>query len=192
MKINLIPEEKSTEIKEQRSNFTATAIAIVIAATVIGLTVLLLSVNKLKSKQIDDDKRSIDRIKKELKDYAEVEKTLITVESGIEDIKKLNDSSFKWNRVLMEIEKTLPDDVVIKSYENNEGKISMRATAISVETMNKLLESLMNHKVAKAGDDSISPQALFKDVKCTGYTKISDNQIDFDVSFQVEGGILWN
>jgi Tfp pilus assembly protein PilN len=191
MKINLIPDEKSAEIKEQKSNFTATAVAIIIVATAVGITIMLLGVNKLKQKQIADSKKEVERIKKDLKNYSNIEKTLVTVEGGIEDIKKLNGSTYKWRRAFEEIEKTLPEGAQIKNYECNESKVSLRGSANSVDVLNKFLLALKEHKTTLEGGGG-EGKTLFTNIKNPGYVKISDNQVDFETSFEIQGGVLWN
>ncbi|KKQ95177.1 MAG: hypothetical protein UT66_C0036G0003 [candidate division CPR2 bacterium GW2011_GWC1_39_9] len=190
MKINLIPQEKSTEIKEGKSNFLATAAAIVLGICGIVGATSIIGIKNIKEKQLSDYNKSIMAVKTDLmkEDYKKTEQKILTVEEGMADIKTLNEASYKWKKVFEEFEKTVPNELRLVSYTNDKGVVNITAGCDTVESMNQFITTL---EAYQANDLDGQKANLFKNIKSTGYMVNQDNKIDFSLSFEVEGGVLW-
>ena len=190
MKINLIPQEKSTEIKEGKSNFLATAAAIVLGICGIVGATSIIGIKNIKEKQLSDYNKSIMAVKTDLmkEDYKKTEQKILTVEEGMADIKTLNEASYKWKKVFEEFQKTVPNELRLVSYTNDKGVVNITAGCDTVESMNQFITTL---EAYQANDLDGQKANLFKNIKSTGYMVNQDNKIDFSLSFEVEGGVLW-
>jgi len=208
MKINLIPQEKSTEIKEGKSNFVATAVAIVIVVGVIGTYLILKTMNLTKSKENNDYKTRIKDLKEALNqsEYQDVEKKMLTVQSGVSIIEEKSGAQFKWNRTFQEFSKTLPDYVVLQSYKSEGNAIEVSCLIPNkntltttedkrVDVMIKFIQSLRTWKTdimiyPPKEDGSRDKANLFVNIENEGYTKGQDS-LEFTFKFEAAGGILW-
>lgn len=146
-KINLVPELQEKKQKIARLNYIVTTVCIsVIGVTVIGLVIIggFLLTNKT---MISKTEKSINETNKELEDYKELEKMVLSLESGLAGAKQILDGNNAWTKLLPHLEKATPQDVKFTRLSLEPGKISASLDGKNVDAMAKFLESYKKYKL---------------------------------------------
>ncbi|PIX98974.1 hypothetical protein COZ22_03690, partial [bacterium (Candidatus Howlettbacteria) CG_4_10_14_3_um_filter_37_10] len=136
----------------------------------------------------------------------DVEKKMLTVQSGVSIIEEKSGAQFKWNRTFQEFSKTLPDYVVLQSYKSEGNAIEVSCLIPNkntltttedkrVDVMIKFIQSLRTWKTdimiyPPKEDGSRDKANLFVNIENEGYTKGQDS-LEFSFKFEAAGGILW-
>jgi len=175
--INLVPEIRIEQEKINRLNRYITEATIAVSVILGVIIIALLSVNVYQRQRISNLNEKTDKIENELKAYAEIEETVNSLESGINEIKQIQSSGENWSSFFNNLEKVTPNDVrfVTLSVSGNSVKASLEGS--SVESIDRFIKSLGTYKV-EGGD-----VALFSDIVVTGYTKNEDGGYAFGAQF---------
>jgi len=182
MKINLIPEVKQEQLRTQKLNATATTAATV-AFFVVGSVIICLSLyNIVKTAQIGSLKKDINKTNQELVAYKDLEQTVISLETGLNQAKQILSGSPKWSRFLNELEKATPTDVQITNISIKGTDITLNMNGKNISSIDRFLKSFTNYKV----DD----KNLFSNISVSGYT-VDKNVVTFQSKLTMNGGILW-
>ena len=200
-KINLVPEVKQQQQKAYRYNTMATA-AVIIVAIVVGVIVLvLLSYNLAKSRQLSNTNKEIASVKQSLEPYKDLEQTVISLESGLADIKQIINGGTKWSLFFTELEKATPADTQINSLDVTGVEITMELTGKDVNSIDRFIKSFSSFKVKpstespaettnQAVDDSTG-RNLFQNVNVSGYSSKDDGKVIFQAKMSLVEGLLW-
>ncbi|MDD5693546.1 MAG: PilN domain-containing protein [Patescibacteria group bacterium] len=182
-KINLIPEVKIEQQRLHKINTTVTTVATVVAI-VLGVVIFgLLAYNVSRQVQISSLNSSINKTKEELVAYADLEKTVLSLEKGLAEIKQILAGGTKWSKFFAELEKATPADTQITSFDIKGDTITLTVTGKDVRSIDRFIKSFSNYKV----DD----KNLFKDVSVNGYTIKDNGNVSFQVTMTLESGVLW-
>jgi hypothetical protein len=114
-KINLIPEVKQQQLKTKKNNVLATTFTVVTAIILGAIIIVLLSYIVARKAQIASTDTQKATLNQQLQVYSGLEKTVLSLETGLSDIKTIVGSDSKWLSVYEEIEKSTPTDVRFKS-----------------------------------------------------------------------------
>ena len=182
MKINLVPEVKQEQLRIQKLNATTT-MAVTVAAFIVGSLIVCLSIyNIIRSTQISSTKKNIEKTNHELEAYRDLEETVISLETGLADAKKVINGGSKWSKFLTELEKVTPGDVQLTNLTIKGSDISATLSGKGVESIDRFIKSFSNYKVDNKN--------LFTNVSVTGYTSEKGN-VKFQSKFTLAQGVLW-
>jgi len=186
MNVNLIPEEQKTVIETENSNFTVTVIAIILVGVSIAIALMLLSITALKKGRVSNYENQISRIKQDIYELRNIEKSILMIETGISGIEAVSANQLKWSKIIPWFEKLMPQNLKLNDFNYNEGVLTISGEANSVEALNKFLISLNN----ATNENNVK---VFSKVDNKGYSKSGDSKINFTIQLVVEkGGFLWN
>jgi len=180
LNINLVPEVKKEQAKVKRVNLTVTTVAVfvgIILATVIVLLGSLLGYRAAKISSVDNKTKKIEG---ELVAYKPLEDSVITLETGLAEIKKIVSGGRNWTTFFEEIEKVTPADTQFNSFQVTGNTVSASVTGTSVGSIDRFIKSFSTYK----GKDE---QNLFSGVVVDGYTTKDGGQVSFQVKFDVVG-----
>ncbi len=182
-KINLIPEVKIEQQKLHKINAvmttTATVTGIILGVLIFGL----LAYNVTRQVQISSLNSNINKTKEELVAYADLEKTVISLEKGLAEIKQILSGGTKWSKFFVELEKATPADTQIVAFDITGNTITLTVTGNDIRSIDRFIKSFSSYKV--------NDQNLFKDVAVSGYTTKDNGKISFQVTMTLESGVLW-
>ena len=200
-KINLIPEVKQQQQKTIRYNTMATTVAIIVAIIVGVIVFGLLSYNLAKSRQLSNTKNDIASVKESLKPYKDLENTVITLESGLTDIKEIINGGSKWSNFFDELEKVTPTDIQIKTLSIQGNQITMDLVGKDVTSIDRFIKSFSTFKVKTepektvvSGDNKTTTSQgknLFENVDVSGYSAKDDGNVIFQAKMNLVEGLLW-
>lgn len=181
-KINLIPEVKQEQIKAKKINTTITTVTVIVVV-IMGVIIFgLLFYNIGRKAQLSLVNKDIDKINTQLEPYKDLESTVVSLETGLKEIKQILTGGPKWAKFFDELEKVTPGDVQITKFDIKGSVISIDATGQDVKSIDRFVRSFSNYKV----DD----KNLFSDVVVSGYTS-KDSKITFQATMNLVGGVLW-
>jgi type II secretory pathway pseudopilin PulG len=110
-KINLIPEVKQQQLKTKKNNVFATSFAVV-AAIILGAIILVLAVYIVARKaQIANSDSQVVTLNQQLNAYSDLNNTVLSLETGLSDIKTIVNNDSTWLDIFSEIEKDTPADI---------------------------------------------------------------------------------
>lgn len=182
MKINLIPEVKQEQLRIHKLNATVTTVATFAAFIVGGIIICLALYNIFRTTQIASTNKKIDNVNKELEAYADLEQTVISLETGLTEIKQILTGGPQWSKFFNEFEKATPNDIQFTNFQISGNEITVTAKGKNVGSVDRFIKSFSNYKV----DD----KNLFSSVYVSGYSA-ENNQVLFQAKFTLNGGILW-
>lgn len=202
-KINLVPDFRLEKIKTKRRNFLITFFSAITIIIMVVLVVLLQSLQYVQKYNLERTEKDISKTKDELKEYSDIESMVINIEQGLKAIDEMSKSESKWSLFLPELEKITPNDIRFSDFNQEGTTFKARAEGQNITSLARLIKSLETYKYVKpetpstpdaSNEQTVQNQgkALFKNIVVTGYTKEgSDNFIKFEISFELEEGILW-
>ena len=200
-KINLVPEVKQQQQKAYRYNTMATTAAIIVAIVVGVIVLVLLSYNLAKSRQLSNTNKDIASVKQSLEPYKELEQTVISLESGLTDIKQIINGGTKWSLFFTELEKATPADTQINSLDVKGSEITMDLTGKDVNSIDRFIKSFSSFKVkpdtetsfgsADIATDGNLGKNLFQNVNVSGYSAKGDGKVIFQAKMSLVEGLLW-
>jgi Tfp pilus assembly protein PilN len=183
MKINLVPEVKQEQIKIAKINMIVTSIATIVGILLAAVVLILITYNlgiKAQISRIDSDTRKINQ---ELEAYKDLEQTVISLETGLREIKSVLSGGAKWTNLMGELEKATPADIVVNSFAISGQDINMELTGREVKSIDRFLKSFSSY--------SVKDQKVFTDVAVNGYNKKDDGTVSFSSKMKLTGGLLW-
>lgn len=177
-KINLIPEVKQQQIKAKKNNLIATTVAVVVSI-VLGATILvLLSYIVARKAQIANTDTQKNTLTQQLKAYSSLEKTVLSLETGLNDINTIISSDSKWLDIFGGIERATPADIRFSS---------LRITsdyAVTAELKGKDINSIDRFLKSFSAAQGVNNSAAFTDLDVNSYTSI-DNGVSFSAKFTI-------
>lgn len=175
-KINLVPEVKLEQEKINKLNREVTAISMIVAAIIAVGILILVSSYAFQKTRISGLNRDIANIENELISYNEILNTVNSLEEGINDIKKVQDSSEDWSLFFDSLEGATPFDTRFVSLNVSNSVIDATLEGSSVESIDRFISSFTNYKTK-------NNQNPFGNVVVTGYSKNDKNRYSFMAKF---------
>lgn len=182
-KINLIPEVKKEQVRLRKINLIVTTVATAMGITLTAVTLILLGIfagYNVKLKSIADNTK---KIEEELVVYQDLEKTVVSLEHGLRQIKSLINRENIWTKFFGEVEKATPQDVQIVSLgmAANNG-VTMKLVGRDTKSVDRFVKSFSEHKR--------NEKNVFLNVAVEGYIK-SENGIGFDAKLDLNKEALY-
>lgn len=177
-KINLIPEVKQQQLKAKKNNLAATIFAVVTAVILGAAIIVLLSYIVARKAQIATANTQMNTLNQQLLAYADLEKTVLSLETGLGDIKAIVDSDSKWLDMFAEIEKATPGDARFKSM-----KISADFT-VTAEMEGKDIYSIDRFMKSFSAAQTAKKVNAFTGVDVGSYQS-TDNAVSFSTKFMI-------
>jgi Tfp pilus assembly protein PilN len=189
-KINLAPDVRQDKLRTKRRNFFVTMGAII----VVGVTLLfILGLQGYKWSRVyslNQTNKKIKSTQDELKSYKDIEEMVINIEQGIKAVDEIERSEPKWSKFLPVLEQVTPNDVRFTELSVDGNKFTAKAEGRQVYSIARVIKSLENYEYKTSPDDK-KGRKLFKNIEVDGYTKGDGGLVNFDITFEMEQGILW-
>lgn len=171
IQFNLLPDVKLDYIKAQRTKHAVTVISGLVAASALGVLVLLfVAVNVLQKQHINRVSKDITKESKQLKSIPDIDK-ILTVQNQLRSLSDLHKKRPMSSRTFDYLTQIAPPNVGITKlnldFDNSTMKIS--GTADSLTTVNKLADSL-KFTTFQAGKDGEQKKA-FSSVVLTNFDR---------------------
>lgn len=182
-KINLIPEVKQEQLKVQKVNGVVTTVAATVAIVFGVVIVGIVMYNVARLAQLNSIKNNINSAEKNLVPYADLEKTELSLETGVAEIKNILAGKKDWNVFFAEIEKATPNDVQIQGLTVNQGTVTMALKGKDVRSVDRFVKSFSSYKIKTAN--------LFSSVVVDSYSKVENGFVSFNASMSYDEGALW-
>jgi len=177
-KINLIPEVKQQQLKTRNNNVIATTIAIVVGVILGAIILVLLSYIVARKAMISNTDTQKATLTQQLQAYSNLEKTVISLESGLSDIKTIVSSDSKWLKIFDEIEKATPSDIRFKSMKiGADNSVTAEVEGKSVSSIDRFIKSF-------DGAQTDKKVGAFTGVEIDGYSS-SDTTVSFSTKFTI-------
>lgn len=180
-KINLVPEVKQEQLKINKINTILTSTAIGAGVSILVIIVLFSIYIGARAAQISGIDKETTKVNEELVAYKDLENTVISLETGLAEIKQVLNGGHKWSKFFVELEKVTPVDIQINNFSIENNNISMDLTGRNVKSIDRFIKSFSTYK---NGD-----QLLFKDVVVSGFSKKDGGQVSFQSKMTFVGGL---
>jgi len=141
-KINLIPEAKQQQQKVKKVNVIVTTVAVVVAVILGSISLLLGGYIVTRKAQIMSIDSQTSELKNQLKAYSELEKTVLSLETGIKDINNIVGENSKWTKTFTVVEAATPNDIRFKSFTVDANNVvSVDVEGGSVKSIDRFIKS---------------------------------------------------
>lgn len=175
IQFNLLPDVKLRYIKaERQKKLVLTVSTIVTIASIAVLVFLLLTVNVVQRKSINDLDKDIDTIAAQLQSVEDLDK-ILTVQSQLNSLSTLHDEKVISSRLYDLITRVTPNDTNISSLT-----IDFSATTLEVSgqvatlaLVNKFADSFKFAEYRTSED--AEPAAMFTNVVLTSFSRTAEN-----------------
>ncbi len=152
IQVNLLPDVKLQYIKAERTRRLVLSVSILIAAAAIGLLILLLSVDGLQKKHLNDLSGDISSETSELQHKPQINK-MLTVQNQLQSLTALHAQSPAAARLFDYLNQVTPANVAITDLKIDftQQTMSITGTSDSLANVNKYIDTL---KLTKFTTDS--------------------------------------
>jgi Tfp pilus assembly protein PilN len=171
IQLNLLPDVKLLYIKAQRQRRLVVSASVLVTAGSIVLLVLLLGVNGLQKKHLNDLSKDIVKENKQLESKPNINKVL-TVQNQLESLTALHDGKPAVARLFTYLNEVTPASVNITSFNMDftQYTATITGTSDSLGNVNKYVDSLKFITFTTTDDDQESkPAPAFKDVVLSSF-----------------------
>ncbi len=171
MQINLLPKSKEQEKKQEKASFLAYSFSGLLIGAVAILATVLYVMNAIQRNTINDLNKSIALTQGSINQYADLEKSITAVVSGLNDTKQILDTRPKWGNLYKEIEALMPKETFLTDITSSKTQITFKTKTISVEKVAEFIVSLKNFGISKGNGDQAQKTKLFSDIEISNYSK---------------------
>lgn len=143
IQFNLLPDVKLEYIKAQRARRLMLAVSIIVTLAAVGLLVLLLSVQQLQKKHIDDLSDDINASTSELKSKPQIGR-ILTVQNQLESLGGLHAVKPASSRLFQYLNSVTPVEVSISNFSVDfvAHKATITGSAQALSNVNKYVDTL--------------------------------------------------
>jgi Tfp pilus assembly protein PilN len=146
-KINLVPEVQEKKQQLAKTNSTVVTVSIVAVCITAAILVIIGGVVLANNNSIKKTNESILSTKSEISQYAELEKTVISLENGLTSAKKILDGQNSWTKLLPHLEAATPNDVKFTKITLEPGKITASLEGKDINSLARFVESFKNYQL---------------------------------------------
>lgn len=146
-KINLVPEVQEKKLKVRKVNTYSTIAAVSIAGLTVAAIFVLGTISAVKKLSLNSTEDKIKTVNEELKEYKELEETVLSLEKGLAGVKQIMNGGNNWALLYANLEKATPADVAFESMSIKDGVITAQMQAESVEGLGRFVDSLKSYQV---------------------------------------------
>lgn len=177
-KINLIPEVKQHQLQAKKNNFIATTFAVVVSIILGAVIIVLLSYIFARKAQITNTESQKKTINQQLQAYAGLEKTVLSLETGLGEIETILGSDSKWLDMFGEIEKSTPADIRFDSLKiASDYTVTANLRGKNIDSIDRFIKSFSSAQTAKKVN-------AFTGVDVNGYSSV-DSGVSFTAKFAI-------
>lgn len=178
--INLVPEVKKEQAKLKKLNLVMTVVTLVVGGILMAAILIFGALYTYRKASISSLDGKISTKNDELKAYAELENSVVTLENGLADIKTITSGGRDWTAFFSEIEKATPADIQFKDFKISGDAITATLDGKDVKSIDRFIKSFSTYK----GQDG---QLMFPTVAVDGYTVNDDGGVTFSANLTVAG-----
>lgn len=179
LNINLVPEVKKEQAKVKKTNVAVTTVAFIVAGVLIAAILLLGSLYGYRSARIAAVSKDITKIEGELKVYKDLEDSVVTLETGLKEIKQILTGGRDWTAFYEEIEKATPSDIQLVSLNVAGNSITVDVRGKDVKSIDRFIKSFSTYKTK----DGVN---MYANVVVDGYST-SGEGVSFQAKFDMVG-----
>ncbi len=146
-KINLVPEVQEKKQQVSKLNYITTVSSLSVLGVIVVVLVIiggLILTNKGMASGVE---KNISSVNTELESYSDLEKTVLSLESGLAGAKKILDNGTPWTKLLPQIEKATPTDIKFTKILLDNGKISASLEGKDINSLARFVESFKKYKI---------------------------------------------
>lgn len=191
IQFNLLPDVKLDYIKAQRTKGLVISVSLLVSAVSLAIFILLLlSVNVLQRKNINDLSKDIKTTSAKLKGQQNLDK-ILTVQNQLNALKPLHDQKAVASRLPDYIGQVTPTNVSIGSLDIDfaSNKITISGRAATLDSVNVFVDSLKFTKYTTSG--SSDKQKAFPSVVLSSFGK-SDTNATYTIDLTFDPVIFSN
>lgn len=146
-KINLVPEVQQAKQKATRRNTLSTIIAISILAVCVAGLLIIGAIKLTKSAQLSNVNEDIATVEAESAQYAELEKTVLSLEEGLAGIKQILSGDNAWTKLLPHLEAATPKDIQYQSISLEGSTVEGELKGKDINSLARMVESYKEYQV---------------------------------------------
>lgn len=178
--INLVPEVKQEQVKIKKLNLSLDAVALVTGIILVSAVLLLSSMLGYRSTKLSSTNKKIEKIQEELLAYKELEESVVTLETGLAEIKGIIDGGKDWTAFFEDIEKATPSDIQFLNFSISGNSITAGLRGGEIKSIDRFIKSFSNYKDEDGNN-------LYGNVTVDGYSKEETGQVSFQAKFDLLG-----
>jgi hypothetical protein len=145
--INLVPEIQHQKQERAKRNTLATFAAIGIVGVTVLALVILGSLKVVTTLSLNSTKSKITKVEAESEQYRELEKAVLSLETGLAGVKSTLNGQNNWSLLLPHLEAATPNDVAYKSMKLENQTVVANLAGPQVDSIARFIESYKNYKV---------------------------------------------
>lgn len=183
MKINLIPEVKKEQLRVRSINLWTTNVAVALGI-LLGSVILVLLVYMggitAKIKVTENDTVSL---QEKLKAYDALEKTVLSIEEGVKEVKQILNNEDKWQTVFSLFEGATPEDIRFRSLSiSPELNVNAEVEGKDINSIDRFIKSIENYKY--------QDKSAFSKADVGGYSTNEKGLVSFSATFSINKDAL--
>ena len=190
IQFNLLPDVKLQYIKARRMQHLVTTLAAMVTAlSLFIMIVLFLVVNVLQKKHLKDVNKDISSYTAQLNDSQDLPK-ILTVQNQLKSLPNLLAQRPVTSRLFGYLPKIIPDKVSISqiSVDFQQNTISFTGSADSIETINKLVDTLKFTTYTTPDNDT--PANAFSNVVLSNFGSSSKGGASYSINASFDEAIF--
>jgi Tfp pilus assembly protein PilN len=194
IQLNLLPDVKLYYIKAQRQRRLVISVSVLVTGSAVVLLLLLLSVNGLQKKHINDLTKDIKEENSQLEDKPDIDKVL-TVQNQLQSLTDLHDAKPAAARVFDYLNQVTPASVSITTLniDFTQGTATITGTSDSLSNVNKYVDTLKY--VTYTTEDSNKAAPAFSNVVLSSFglstgTKDASQAASFTITLSYDKTIF--
>ncbi len=177
-KINLIPEVKQQQLKTRKHNFVATSFTVTTGVVLGAVILILISYIVARKALIANTDSQINTLNQQLQAYSGLEKTVLSLETGLGEIKTIINNDSKWLVIFGEIEKATPADIRFRSMKiSTENAVVAEVEGKDVNSIDRFIKSFNAAQTEKKVN-------AFSGLEVNGYNS-NDTSVSFSTKFVI-------
>jgi Tfp pilus assembly protein PilN len=179
IRINLLPEEKKNKIKRKKGIVAIIKQEVLFLSAILFLIVILFDINFILKLQLDSLEKnySLEQSQnkyQELKRYEDKFKEINSKTAMLDNIEK---DHLYWSKLFYELDKVVPDGILINNISNNGYRMSLTGTSAKRENLLKF-------------QDNINASQCFSDVNVPLSNLVSKENVNFKIDFKIREDCL--
>lgn len=188
IQLNLLPDVKLEYLRAQRTRRLAISVSALAAAIAVGLLVLLLIVDGIQYKHLQDLSHSIANERTQLQDQPQINKVL-TVQNQLESLSALHSQKPAVTRIFNYLNEVTPSSVSVTSFQIDftQQTVSITGTASSLASVNQYVDTL---KLTTYGSGAAQSTHAFSNVVLSSFGLTSGQGADYTITLTYDKNIF--
>lgn len=168
IQLNLLPDVKLLYIKAQKQRRLVIGVSVIVTGAAIAILLLMLSVNGLQKKHINDLTKDISKENSQLENKPDIDKVL-TVQNQLQSLTALHDTKPSAARIFDFLNQVTPASVSITTFaiDFTQDTATITGTSDSLSNVNKYVDTLK--LVTYTTPDNNKPAPAFSNVVLSSF-----------------------